>query len=896
MELLTPSHPQGPTGDPFSGFTSPAGYKVDLERASCGEVSSSSSSLNLPGIVEGEEESEKVHVAVGRSVDKAVSLLHWTFRKFGNSQICLVHVHRPSPMIPTLLGKLPANQANGVVVAAYRTEERENTRKLLLNYLSICPKTKVKASVITIESEQVQKGLVELISQQHIRKLVMGAVPENCMKMKRSSSKANYAAKNAPPFCEIWFINKGKHVWTREAMEGIRFGPNICQADALKSESLRSKSLRFDKSEPMGSGRLQFHSSRARMKFGLKDWIQDARVQDEEALASLQPLCSSVNNRDQYSTCTSVSPISGHGSGCTTSAERRISLDSESRMEEESAHSQLVEAQASAEASNHEVSVELRKRKELEAQAVHAISKVKDFESSHTHELKLRKEAEEALKTTVQDQERLLEERLEVAGELQKTMRNLAALDSRLQEANRRCDEATGELKLIQASMTSLHQEKLKLRKQKVEAEHWLDRWRSHRQAGGANHNAYIGFHDDMPEMLEFSLFDIQTATCNFSDSFKLGEGGYGSVYKGELLDRTVAIKMLYPQSMLGPSQFQKEVHVLGKLRHPHLVTLVGACPEVWSLVCDYLPNGNLQYHLSHKSITSLTWKDRARIISEISSALLFLHSSHPERIVHGNLKPENILLDSKLHCKICDFGIFRLVTKETLRCPSFRRYAEPQGAFPYSDPESHRTRVLSPKSDVYSFGLIILQLLTRRPPVGLAAEVRKAVSCGKLDLILDSSAGQWPTSVAGKLAEMGLKFCKPNSRDRPELTPTVVRELQQLHTSEERPVPSFFLCPILQEIMHDPVVAADGFTYEAEALHGWLLLTKYVDRVVLTKRYVDSLTAFNLSVVVYLSSSERNEGYQFKQCCLRLLLLPNELHQLSLRDWAENRELHLLS
>ncbi|GAB4824394.1 hypothetical protein Ancab_007281 [Ancistrocladus abbreviatus] len=818
MELLTPSHPPGPSADRFTPFSSTPSYGGGLElRTHAGQVRSSSSSSTLPEIAEDEgSRREKVHVAVGRTVDKAVALLHWTFRKFGNLEIFLVHVHQPSPLIPTLLGKLPACQANEEVVAAHRREERETMRKLLLNYSSICLKMKVKAKIITIEAEQVQKGLVDLVSQYGIRKLVIGAVPESCLKVKRSSSKANYATKNAAPFCEIWFINKGKHVWTREAMEGISSSPI--------AEGLRSKSLQYEKRGPLCSDGFRFHSSRASTtSSGVKHWLQDAEVRNEEALALLQPLCSSANCCGGYSACGSVSSISCNGLVYASSAERRSSLDSDSKVEEEWLYSQFVEARTEAELSNRQALVEFLKRTKLEAEVVQAIRKVKDFEFGSMHEAKQRKEAEEALRATMKEQERLLEERLEAMGELQKTMRNLALLGSRVQETNRRIDEAAEELKLIQSSMVNLHQENLKIKRQKMEAEHWLERWRSQRQSGDPN-RAYIGFLENMPELVEFSMLDVQIATCNFSVSFKLGEGGYGCVYKGELLDKTVAIKKLHAHNMQGPSQFQKEVQVLGKLRHPHLVTLIGTCPDAWSLVYDYTPNGSLQNHLFPKgNMVALSWKDRARIISEVSCALLFLHSYHPEQIVHGNLKPENILLDSELHCKICDFGICSMMTKEFLRCPSFRHYAEPKGAFPYADPEFQRTGILSSKSDVYSFGLVILQLLTGRSPVGLATEVRKAVLSGKLALILDSSAGQWPVSVVDKLADMGLQFCELNSRDRPELTPTIIKELQQLHLSEERPVPSFFLCPIQQEIMLDPVVAADGYTYEAQALRVWL-------------------------------------------------------------------------
>lgn len=229
-------------------------------------------------------------------------------------------------------------------------------------------------------------------------------------------------------------------------------------------------------------------------------------------------------------------------------------------------------------------------------------------------------------------------------------------------------------------------------------------------------------------------------------------------------------------------------------------MTLLGYCSEAWSLVYEYLPNGSLQDFLSwKKNYCPLTWKIRARIIAEIASALCFLHSSRPEMIVHGDLKPDNILLDSEMVCKISDFGICRLVHEEVLDRPSFRQSTEPKGSFSYADPEFHRVGILTSKSDVYSFGLIVLQLLTGRSPLGLASDVRKAISSDKLTSILDYSAGEWPTFAARKLADLGLQFCELNSRNRPELTPALVRELEQLHMSEERPIPSFFLCPILQ-------------------------------------------------------------------------------------------------
>lgn len=168
-----------------------------------------------------------------------------------------------------------------------------------------------------------------------------------------------------------------------------------------------------------------------------------------------------------------------------------------------------------------------------------------------------------------------MQEKAEVNRELHRTMRNVALLNSRTQEANRRRDEATGELKIIRASIATLQQEKQRIRRQKVEAVRWLERWRSRGQAGAANYDGFIGLVEDLPESAEFSLADLQTATCNFSESFKVGQGGFGCVYKGEMLGRTVAIKMLYSHNMQGQSEFQQEVGFSFSPRPNSLVSIL---------------------------------------------------------------------------------------------------------------------------------------------------------------------------------------------------------------------------------------------------------------------------------------------------------------------------------
>lgn len=164
------------------------------------------------------------------------------------------------------------------------------------------------------------------------------------------------------------------------------------------------------------------------------------------------------------------------------------------------------------------------------------------------------------MRTISQERDKLLEEREVLTGELQKAMRNITVLESRAQDANCRCKNVAGELKLIQVSLAALRQEKQKSQRQKIEAVQWLDHWKSRTQMSCANVNAPIQCAGELLELAEFSLSDIQSATCNFSESFKIGEGGYGSVYKGEMLDRTVGIKILHRHSIHKQPEFYQEV------------------------------------------------------------------------------------------------------------------------------------------------------------------------------------------------------------------------------------------------------------------------------------------------------------------------------------------------
>nr|GMD64974.1 U-box domain-containing protein 33 [Ipomoea batatas] len=194
----------------------------------------------------------------------------------------------------------------------------------------------------------------------------------------------------------------------------------------------------------------------------------------------------------------------------------------------------------------------------------------------------------------------------------------------------------------------------------------------------------------------EFSWSEIKEATSNFDPSLKIGNGGYGSVYRGMLCHTPVAIKILNPESIQGSSEFQQEVNILSKVRHPNLVTLIGACPETSTLVYEYLPNGNLDDRINNKDNTPpLPWQTRTRIASELRAALIFLHSWNGHGLVHGDLKPANVLLGPNFVTKLSDFGICRVLSEEELSDDKFTRrcITDPKGTIVYMDPVFFATR-----------------------------------------------------------------------------------------------------------------------------------------------------------------------------------------------------------
>ncbi|KAL3522056.1 hypothetical protein ACH5RR_014890 [Cinchona calisaya] len=215
------------------------------------------------------------------------------------------------------------------------------------------------------------------------------------------------------------------------------------------------------------------------------------------------------------------------------------------------------------------------------------------------------------------------------------------------------------------------------------------------------------------PESLKYSLSEIQIATNNFSAANKIGQGGFGPVYKGTLPNgEDIAVKRLSRRSGQGAEEFKNEIVVVAKLRHNNLVRLLGFCleGEEKSLVYEFVPNKSLDYFLfDPEKQRLLDWSRRYKIIGGIARGLLYLHEDSPLRIVHRDLKAGNILLDEGMNAKIADFGMAKICGVDQSKGNTDRI----AGTFGYMAPEYARSGQFSIKSDVFSFGVVILEIIT---------------------------------------------------------------------------------------------------------------------------------------------------------------------------------------
>ncbi|KZV41740.1 putative L-type lectin-domain containing receptor kinase S.5 [Dorcoceras hygrometricum] len=293
----------------------------------------------------------------------------------------------------------------------------------------------------------------------------------------------------------------------------------------------------------------------------------------------------------------------------------------------------------------------------------------------------------------------------------------------------------------------------------------------------------------------EFKYRDLKKATHDFDDKNKLGEGGYGVVYRGLLAkeDLEIAVKCFSRGSIKGEDDFLAELTIINRLRHKHLVKLLGWCHKNGKLllVYEYMPNGSLDMHLfAGPDVGPLEWSVRYKVISGVASALHYLHNEYEQRVVHRDLKASNIMLDSKFDARLGDFGLARALENEKTS------YAEAQGVLGtmgYIAPECFHTGKATQQSDVYAFGAVVLEVVCGRRPGTKIGGYQSLVDWvwslhreGRLLEAVDPRLGEvFVAEEAERLLLLGLACSHPNAYDRPK-----TQDIFQMITSSNMPVP----------------------------------------------------------------------------------------------------------
>ncbi|CAN6851438.1 unnamed protein product [Brassica oleracea] len=307
-------------------------------------------------------------------------------------------------------------------------------------------------------------------------------------------------------------------------------------------------------------------------------------------------------------------------------------------------------------------------------------------------------------------------------------------------------------------------------------------------------------------EDLELPLMEFEavlTATKHFSDCNKVGECGFGAVYKGRLLDgQEIAVKRLSEMSAQGTNEFMNEVRLIARLQHINLVRLLGCCVDEGEkiLIYEYLENLSLDSHLFGLTRSSmLNWQMRFDIINGIARGILYLHRDSSIRIIHRDLKASNVLLDKDMTPKISDFGMARIFGRDETEANT-RKVV---GTYGYMSPEYAMEGIFSMKSDVFSFGVLLLEIISGKRNKGFNNSGRdnNLLDCVWRNwkegqgleivdtVIIDSSSPTFRPRDIQRCLQIGLLCVQARPDDRPFMSAVVfMLESEAAHIPQPKP------------------------------------------------------------------------------------------------------------
>ncbi|QCD99275.1 U-box domain-containing protein 34-like [Vigna unguiculata] len=617
------------------------------------------------------------------------------------------------------------NQSTDVV-----PPDEEDVANVFNNFRQMCQGNNVQLKEAVIHDGDIVRGIVEYAQRNRVNTIVVGAGSSNKSSFARSlylrsgSKKlkgpvSTGVMKSAPDHSSVFVISKGKIVGARPAIR-----PMVNMVQAPSEHAIRSQNA-IRSENAISENRTH----------AIKSGSINGR--SERSLLLEMPRSSSVGQSMEHRL---IFCRSSDGSDSSTS--NKI-VSSEGNKQE----SDLSDSQFTEEMENEMKRLKLKLKQTMDMygsackEAMSAESKAKEI-----------------------NQRKLDEERMAEVAKLSKEAA-LALAEKEKFKAKAALEAAEEAIKMVEKEAQRRFHAEMKARREAHEKDRALNQ---------------LACKDI--RCRKYSITDVEDATQKFSPALKVGEGGYGPVFKGQLDHTPVAIKILNPEATHGRRQFQQEVEVLCSIRHPNMVLLIGACPEYGCLVYEYLENGSLEDRLLRKNDSPpIPWWKRFEIAAEIATALLFLHQTKPEPIVHRDLKPANILLDRNFVSKISDVGLARLVPASVADSVTQYHLTAAAGTFCYIDPEYQQTGMLTTKSDVYSLGIMLLQIITAKAPMGLAHHVLMAIEDGTFSEMLDPSISDWPLEKTLEFAKLSLGCAELSKKDRPDLATVVVPKLNQL-------------------------------------------------------------------------------------------------------------------
>ncbi|CAN6245562.1 unnamed protein product [Urochloa humidicola] len=743
-----------------------------------------------------EEQPQPVYCAVGIGSEWKANL-QWVLANVPRSKrLVLAHLRRPPSRINMMGAWVPVSQLAEEEVTAFRKLEEDKIGKVLDDLLDMCKSQKVNASKIIVATDDTARGLVQLVDDHEVTELVMGAASDRAYtrKMRAPRSKKSLTVqRKANPSCKIWFVCKGNLICTREASEGAhRVESSTASTSPRSSTSDYSRS----KSSP------RLHSETFSTQESKDPTTSSADETATRWADAMDHTMEGLNHHAVASTA-SVSGIVESGEEPAAEVQQDQGAPSPDGSDaagmDDALYEKLKDALMEAENLRHEAYEETRRRQMAERELAEASRMADEAESSYRREAKQRKETEEMLRRARAAME---QDRRELDDVLDKI---------------RKVDGRSAELEL---QITSSERVMRGLEARLSESYALLDTLQAGEEIGEAA--ADEPEEDTHHHLVRIGYSELDEATRHFDESARVdggGDGGRGKVYGAELRGVAVAVKVLSLDVAVGEARFAREVGRVGGVRHPNLAALVGACPEARAVAYELVPGGSLEGHLLPRKSCGgpLPWRARCAAAHAACSALAFLHAAQPP-LVHGDVRPANILVAGKLA---------GLGTRGLVRPEQAPRLA--------ADPRCVR---MDPACDVRALGVVLLRLVTGRPAFLAMKAAREAAGGGARAWreVVDAGAG-WPAERGREVALLGLKCCGCGGVN---LTPRELLEEARAvlgaaaMSSAAAPSsgprddgggapPPYFVCPILKEVMRDPQIAGDGFTYEADAIREWL-------------------------------------------------------------------------